>query len=143
MHKGAVGKISKIALKLYSFGREVYEKHGLILVDTKYEFGFDQKGEPYLIDEVHSPDSSRLWLKESYKTLVTEGKTPSMLDKEIIRSFLKEQGFLGEGDVPQVPKRKFIELAQVYQLVAEKLYDQSLRTESNEDQSNILAFMEK
>ena len=92
-------KISKIAMDLYHFGSSLYKKHGWILVDTKHEFGFDHKGDPFLIDEVHTPDSSRLWVEESYHQRLSEGNSPIMLDKEIIRTYLKEQGFTGEGDI--------------------------------------------
>ena len=92
-------------------------------MDTKYEFGFDSCGEPYLIDEVHTPDSSRLWVKKSYQECLSLGKCPQMLDKEIIRSYLREQGFMGEGEVPVVPQEKIIDLARVYLSISETLYE--------------------
>jgi len=128
-------KISKIAMDLFGFGRAVYEKHGWILVDTKYEFGFDENGEPHLIDEVHTPDSSRLWEQDSYAERVGKGQSPVMLDKEIIRDYLKDQGFTGDGKVPPVPREKILELAKVYLSVADKLYGRSLTFDKNLDQA--------
>lgn len=131
-------KISEIALNLFKFGQAVYNKLGWILVDTKYEFGFDSSGEPYLVDEVHTPDSSRLWVKDSYKERVNLGKSPQMLDKEIIRSYLREQGFMGEGEVPVVPQEKIIDLAKVYLSVTETLYERELSFHPSLDQKEHL-----
>ena len=100
-------------------------------MDTKYEFGFDDEGEPFLVDEVHTPDSSRLWVSDSYEKRLSQGKSPQMLDKEIIRNYLKEKGFTGEGTVPVVPESKILELSQVYLSVAEKLCGKPLGLDKN------------
>jgi phosphoribosylaminoimidazole-succinocarboxamide synthase len=78
------------AIKLFEFGQRVADKRGLILVDTKYEFGLTDDGRVLLIDEVHTPDSSRFWFKHSYQERIANRKEPENLDKEIIRRWVKE-----------------------------------------------------
>jgi phosphoribosylaminoimidazole-succinocarboxamide synthase len=114
-------KIEKLALSLYEFGRKHYDTLGWILVDTKYEFGQDAEGNIFLGDELHTPDSSRLWEKSSYKKNIEASLPPKMLDKEVIRRYLIEKGFQGKGIVPEIPHHKKISLAEVYLEVAKKL----------------------
>ncbi|MBC7658360.1 MAG: phosphoribosylaminoimidazolesuccinocarboxamide synthase [Chitinophagaceae bacterium] len=121
-------EISELALKLFAFGQKVYAEKGWILVDTKYEFGRDSSGQICVIDEIHTPDSSRLWVRDSYETLVARGDTPEMLDKETVRRYLMSQGFSGQGDVPRVPVKNIVELAQTYLVVAEKLRGEPILT---------------
>jgi phosphoribosylaminoimidazole-succinocarboxamide synthase len=78
------------ALKLFNFGTDVASQNGLILVDTKYEFGFDGNGNIILIDEIHTADSSRYWFKHSYNERFNNGEHPEAIDKEIIRMWIKE-----------------------------------------------------
>lgn len=119
-------KICEYSLQLFDLGTKVYQQHGWILVDTKYEFGIDSQGTIKLIDEIHTPDSSRLWKKDSYSKLISTGKSPEMLDKENIRRFLSNQGFTGEGQVPHVPEEEFAQLSRVYFKVAQTLCQDSL-----------------
>ena len=119
-------QISDLALKLYEKGREVYAKSDWILVDTKYEFGKDQSGEIIIIDEVHTPDSSRLWNARNYEALTQQDKAPEMLDKEIVRRYLIEKGFKGQGKVPEIPEEVLVDLAKVYLQVAERLIGEPL-----------------
>ncbi len=85
--------------KLFERGTEIAAKHGLILVDTKYEFG-KKDGEIYLIDEIHTPDSSRYFYKDSYEENFKKGLPQRQLSKEFLREWLMEKGFQGrEGDV--------------------------------------------
>ena len=126
IEKGIVTKeewaqIEKMSLDLFELGTKVYKEKGWILVDTKYEFGRLPNGEIIIIDEIHTPDSSRFWVNESYETLVKSNQPPIMLDKEIIRRYLMSVGFKGHGDVPHVPNKQLIELAEVYLDVAEAL----------------------
>jgi len=118
--------IQSMALKLFALGTEVSESHGWILVDTKYEFGKKPNGDIILIDEAHTPDSSRFWIKESYKNRIEQNKSPEMLDKEIVRRWLMENGYKGEGEVPPVPVSKLLELGGVYLNVAEALIGEPL-----------------
>jgi fusion protein PurCD len=78
------------ALKLFKKGTRFTNKNGLILVDTKYEFGYDDRGKIYLIDELHTPDSARFWLKDTYKARIAKGEEPENIDKEFLRLWFKE-----------------------------------------------------
>lgn len=100
--RGTWAEIKKAAVALFDRGRRRLSAKGLILVDTKYEFGLDKKGNPMLVDELHTPDSSRFWRDSTYQELFEEGKTPETFDKEILRSWLAEHGFTGEGEVPRL-----------------------------------------
>lgn len=106
-------KIAKTALKLFEEGTRLCAKNNLILVDTKYEFGHIS-GELTLMDEIHTPDSSRFWVKDTYDRLFSEGKEPDKLDKEYVRSWLADRGFRGEGKIPQIPDEVRIEAARRY-----------------------------
>ncbi len=114
-------EIQDIALNLFSWGQKIYEEHGWILVDTKYEFGRDKTGRIKIIDEIHTPDSSRLWQQSTYTERLAQHKAPIMLDKENVRRYLMDRGFSGEGAVPPIPASVLIELAQVYLGVYEGL----------------------
>ncbi len=97
-------EVSQKALELFEFGSKVAAEQGLILVDTKYEFGLldDGNGGKKLIlaDEVHTSDSSRYWIKDKYAEAYETGEEPPKLDKEFVRAWLIEQGYLGEGTPP-------------------------------------------
>lgn len=114
-------EISKMALKVFSVGTRLYGEKGWILVDTKYEFGRGQNGKIKLIDEVHTPDCSRLWVKATYEDRLKANEAPEMLDKQFLRRWLLEHGFDGYGDVPDVPRSVLIDLARIYLQVAETL----------------------
>lgn len=86
-------KIKETTSKLFEFGSQLAEDNDLILVDTKYEFGEDDQGNIYLIDEIHTPDSSRFWEKKSYEENFSQGKEPEYYDKEYLRLWLRQQGF--------------------------------------------------
>lgn len=86
-------EISEKALALFRRGQELSDKQGLILVDTKYEMGYDEDGNLTIADEVHTPDSSRYWLKETYQQRFDAGEEPESLDKEFFRLWLRDQGF--------------------------------------------------
>tara|TARA_Y100000310_G_scaffold331012_1_gene403810 strand:- start:5790 stop:6761 length:972 start_codon:yes stop_codon:yes gene_type:complete len=106
-------KMEEIAFKLFQRGTEIAAKNNLILVDTKYEFGL-HNGEITLIDEIHTPDSSRYWVKDTYEELFAKGEDPDKLDKEYVRQFLAKQGFIGDGDIPNIPDDIKVEAAQRY-----------------------------
>jgi phosphoribosylaminoimidazole-succinocarboxamide synthase len=86
-------EIADRALALFRKGQEIAAKRGLILVDTKYEMGYDEKGQLTIADEVHTPDSSRYWVAGSYEARFAKGMEPESLDKEFFRLWLREQGF--------------------------------------------------
>ena len=124
--------IESTALQLFELGSQRYAASGWILADTKYEFGTDNEGHTYLIDEVHTPDSSRLWKQSTYKDRINQGLLPDMFDKEIVRRYLSSQGFLGEGAVPPVPYSLIIELLESYLGIYESLAGESLTIEDVE-----------
>jgi phosphoribosylaminoimidazole-succinocarboxamide synthase len=86
-------EISSKALALFKRGQEISRQFGLILVDTKYEMGYDEQGRLTIADEVHTPDSSRYWIADSYERRMSEGMEPESLDKEFFRLWLREKGF--------------------------------------------------
>jgi phosphoribosylaminoimidazole-succinocarboxamide synthase len=87
--------LEKYALELFERGSEIASERGLILVDTKYEFG--KKGDKiYLIDEIHTPDSSRYFYKDSYEELFAKGEQQRQLSKEFVREWLMENNFTGQ-----------------------------------------------
>lgn len=107
-------EMEKTALALFDFGTKLVAKNNLILVDTKYEFGLDKDGNLTLIDEVHTPDSSRFWIKDTYERLFEAGKDPEKLDKEYVRQYLADKDFIGEGDIPEIPDDVKVEAAKRY-----------------------------
>ncbi len=107
------GQVVTTATALFARGRELAEKRGLLLVDTKYEFGiFEDR--LILVDEIHTPDSSRYWLADSYDEAFSTGQPPAKLDKEYLRRWLMEQGFMGDGQAPEIPPEVRRELAWKY-----------------------------
>ena len=102
--------------KLFQRGTEIAAKRGLILVDTKYEFGKTEKGEIVLIDEIHTPDSSRYFYQEGYDERQAKGENQKQLSKEFVRQWLIENGFQGkEGDlIPTMSDQKILEISERY-----------------------------
>ena len=96
-------KAAAIGAELFAEGRRWADSRGLILVDTKYEMGLDPDGEIVVIDEIHTPDSSRYWHRNSYEKALSQGADPTQLDKEYLRVWLGEQGYKGEGQWPEIP----------------------------------------
>lgn len=84
-------KTERAALALFARGRELAARQGLILVDTKYEFGTDENGTLHIADEIHTPDSSRYWVADSYAVRIAAGEDPEGLDKEFVRKWLVER----------------------------------------------------
>lgn len=93
-------QVTSAAVDLFRAGQAIAADAGLILADTKYEFGSTPDGEVLLIDEVHTPDSSRFWIAEDYESRVAAGEEPESLDKEVIRRALAAQGYRGDGEPP-------------------------------------------
>jgi phosphoribosylaminoimidazole-succinocarboxamide synthase len=106
-------EVETAALSLFRRGQELAGRSGLILVDTKYEFGLAD-GRLVLADELHSPDSSRYWLSESYERLFFNGDGRRELDKEPFRRWLADRGFTGEGSVPIIPDSVRVETGWRY-----------------------------
>jgi len=106
--------VASAALKLYARGVEIAAKQGIILVDTKYEFGMTPDGKIVLIDEIHTPDSSRFWFADGYEERLANGEEQKKIDKEYVRQWLAGKGFIGEGEVPAIPDDVRIETARRY-----------------------------
>ncbi len=111
--------IHEKSLELFNRGTELASKNGLILVDTKYEFGYDSNGVINLIDEIHTPDSSRYFYKDSYEDLQIKGEKQKQLSKEFFREWLMQNGFQGKSnqvipemteDVVEMVSGRYIEL---------------------------------
>jgi phosphoribosylaminoimidazole-succinocarboxamide synthase len=98
---GVWDHVRAMALALFSLATEELATRGLLFVDTKYEFGL-LDGRVLLADEIHTLDSSRFWVAESYESRRMRGEAPEMLDKEPIRRWLMEQGFQGDGQIPEL-----------------------------------------
>jgi phosphoribosylaminoimidazole-succinocarboxamide synthase len=96
-------QVQAAALSVFKCGQETAQKAGMILVDTKYEFGLTDDGSVMLIDEVHTPDSSRFWQAETYDERFAQGAEPENFDKEFVRIAYAEKGYRGDGEIPAMP----------------------------------------
>lgn len=113
-------EVREVALALFARGQARAAEAGFVLVDTKYEFGTID-GQLVLIDEVHTPDSSRYWTTESYERALTNDEAPEGFSKEMLREWFKGQGFSGEGPIPAPPAKLLAQAAQRYMTVYERL----------------------
>jgi phosphoribosylaminoimidazole-succinocarboxamide synthase len=113
--------VSAIALRLFARGRDIAARRGLILVDTKYEFGFDESGEIVLADEVHTPDSSRYWLADTYTERLTKGEAPDTFDKDFIRRWVVSQCDPYKDPIPPIPEEVILQAAAIYVSAYEKI----------------------
>jgi len=113
-------KMEEIALKLFAFGSQWCFKQGLILVDTKYEFGLYQ-GKLTLIDEIHTPDSSRFWIAKTYEKRFQQGLEPENFDKEFLRLWYVKKGYRGDGPPPPMSQDLIVALSKRYIAVFEKI----------------------
>lgn len=114
-------RVHAAALAIFKRGQEIARRGGLILVDTKYEFGRAADGTLMLIDEVHTPDSSRFWLAEDYEERLAKGQEPENFDKEFLRIWYAERGYRGEGEPPAASNELIVEISQRYIALYERL----------------------
>jgi phosphoribosylaminoimidazole-succinocarboxamide synthase len=118
-------EVCEAALQLFAFGTRRAAENGLILVDTKYEFGLatDSAGKQQLIvaDEIHTSDSSRYWMLNSYQAAYEQGQDPVMLDKEFVRRWLMEMGYMGEGTPPEFTSEFRVDTALKYAEAFERI----------------------
>ena len=103
-----------IAGRLFEFGRKRAAERGLILVDTKYELGRAPDGQITVIDEIHTPDSSRYWFAGDYEARLARGEEPRSLDKEFVRRWYAAQGYVGDGPPPPMTDEIRVEAAKRY-----------------------------
>jgi phosphoribosylaminoimidazole-succinocarboxamide synthase len=113
------------ALAVFRRGQALAEKAGLILVDSKYEFGRAPDGRVLLIDEVHTPDSSRFWKADSYAARYAAGAEPENFDKEFVRLAYAERGYRGDGQPPALPAEMWVGASQRYIAIYEMLTGQA------------------
>lgn len=109
------------ALAIFKCGQDMARKAGLILVDTKYEFGIAPDGSVMLIDEVHTPDSSRYWKADTYEEQFNLSQEPENFDKEFIRIAYAEKGYRGDGEIPPVPDELWAAASERYITIYEML----------------------
>jgi phosphoribosylaminoimidazole-succinocarboxamide synthase len=105
---------AEIASALFAFGQKRCAERGLILVDTKYEMGKTKDGRVVVIDEIHTPDSSRFWFAGTYAERLSRGEEPESFDKEYVRRWLAATGFRGDGPIPPIPDDVRVEAARRY-----------------------------
>lgn len=106
-------ELSRVSLALYARGVEIAAKQGIILVDTKYEFGL-YNGKIMVMDEIHTPDSSRFWFADEYEKRFAAGEEQKKIDKEYLREWLAAKGFRGDGEIPSIPDDVRAETARRY-----------------------------
>ena len=131
-------KLADSALKLFTRGQEIALKHGLILVDTKYEFGLDSNGELTLVDEIHTPDSSRYWQAKTYKERIEKGLEPENFDKEFLRLWFKENCDPYKDEVgPKAPVEMVEELSRRYIQIFEQITGATFKIEKGNIEKRI------
>ncbi|CDZ66996.1 Phosphoribosylaminoimidazolesuccinocarboxamide synthase [Neorhizobium galegae bv. orientalis] len=113
--------LSGYALALFARGQQLAAQRGLILVDTKYEFGTDAEGTIILADEIHTPDSSRYWIAESYDEAFRNGTRPKSFDKDFIRAWVVERCDPYKDEIPAIPAELVDETAKVYRTAYETI----------------------
>jgi phosphoribosylaminoimidazole-succinocarboxamide synthase len=130
--------IARMALDLFAAGQSWAAQRGLILVDTKYEFGTDASGKIWVIDEIHTADSSRYWIAEGSEDRFRRGEEQRMLDKEFIRQWLiRERNYKGEGPLPQIPDEVRVQLASRYAELVQTLTGEAPRLVAGDTRSRI------
>lgn len=142
-------QIEKYTYALFQRGTEMAAEKGLILVDTKYEFG-KKDGKIYLIDEIHTPDSSRYFYSDSYQECFEKGKEPKQLSKEFVRQWLIENGFQGQPGqkIPNMTEEfcnqvseRYIELYEI--ITGEKFEKADTSNLEERIERNVMAYLEK
>ena len=106
-------QVEEIALALFARGEDLAAKQGLILVDTKYEMGLDEDGRITLADEIHTPDSSRFWIRDTYAERHARGEEPESLDKEFLRLWLRDKG-ISDDNIPELDDEIRVQVAERY-----------------------------
>jgi phosphoribosylaminoimidazole-succinocarboxamide synthase len=128
---------AEYANALFAFGQKRCAERGLILVDTKYEFGKTRDGKIVVIDEIHTADSSRFWLAEGYGAALEAGEDPKSFDKDYVRRWLGGQGFTGDGPVPQIPDEVRVEAAARYIAACETIRGEPFLPDVEEPQARL------
>lgn len=138
-------KMKTRGLDLFELAYRYHRSVGLILVDTKFEFGLDKDGNLMIIDEVFTPDSSRIWKRDTYWQRFEKEENPETFDKEILRRWLASQGFTGDGDVPFVPQEIIEKMRDAYKVPYEIVTRQKLSDQTSDEREirdAILSYLE-
>lgn len=148
VERGIYEKLEEISLKLFARGTEFAAQRGLILVDTKYEFGLDSAGAITLIDEIHTPDSSRYFYADSYEKRLAAGLPQKQLSKEFVREWLMSNGFSGQPgkEAPTLPQSFVNEVSnryiELYENIVGKTFEKNTETNILERiENNILSYL--
>ena len=107
-------EVSAKALALFARGQKMAAERGLILVDTKYEFGLDAEGQILIADEIHTPDSSRYWIASGYQAAFEAGTRPPSFDKDVIRSWVGARCDPYKDPIPEIPAEMIEKTSRVY-----------------------------
>ena len=142
-------KLEDYTRRIYRRGCEIAAERGLILVDTKYEFGIDSEGEIRLIDEIHTPDSSRYFYAEGYEERQAKGEPQKQLSKEFVRQWLIENGFQGlDGQTMPVMPDEFVQMVseryiELYEkITGDKFYEADTERINTRVESNIMSWIQ-
>lgn len=127
MSRDLLEQVEDTAQRLFRRGQQIALSRGLVLVDTKYEMGLDEAGRLTLIDEVHTPDSSRLWMADTYDARFAAGQEPEYFDKEFLRRwFIEHCDPYKDAVIPEAPQELVAELADRYRQIFTRLTGQTL-----------------
>lgn len=118
-------ELAEISLAVFARGREIAARNGLILVDTKYEFGLDADGRITLADEIHTPDSSRYWIQGTYEDRLAGGDEPQSLDKEFLRLWINARCDPYKEPLPEIPEDTLMEFSGKYVQLYEQVTGQT------------------
>ncbi len=130
-------KAAQMAMDLFVFSQKVCADQGLILVDIKDELGKTPDGRIVVIDEIHTPDSSRFWFANTYEERFAKGEQPESFDKEYLRRWLKDRNFGGEGPIPTIPDEIKVEAVKRYIEAIETISGQEFVPNLEEPQARL------
>jgi len=128
---------ARLAHALFAEGQRWAASRGLILVDTKYELAQQADGSLVVVDEIHTPDSSRYWYRDRYERALAEGRTPEALDKEYVRRWLGEKGYRGDGPPPELPIDVRCEAARRYIEAFEQITGRDFEPDTEDPRNRI------
>ncbi|MCL4139101.1 UNVERIFIED_CONTAM: hypothetical protein GTU68_005492 [Idotea baltica] len=144
---GLWAQVQKVAIELFTRGEQLAGDAGFILADTKYEFGLAPDGELLLIDEVHTPDSSRFWAIDSLDERLAAGLAPESFDKEPVRLALKQIGYGGDGPPPTLPDEVWAETSaryvHIYESLTGKSFEPGAQPANPRLQQNLTQYLSK
>ncbi len=126
-------EVSTAALALFARGQQMAAERGLILVDTKYEFGTDQNGKVLIADEIHTPDSSRYWIASGYEAAFERGTRPPSFDKDVIRSWVAARCDPYHDPLPEIPAEMIAATSAVYLQAYEAITGQTFAPDLSGD----------